>query len=99
MILALVKPTIVLWVFFSLGWSYGGIPMSRGWFSTYVYETMAECETSAKQLREERPHYWIICLPATHEPDGPKGKILSRKRMEVIWPADQKVKSATLLSQ
>ena len=83
MIAALVKPTVVLWVFFTYGWNFGGIPMSRGWFSAYVYETLDECNKTAKEIRSRkyRPT-WTVCLPATHEPEGDKGKIL-RKGMEV----------------
>jgi len=72
--------------------------MTRGWWSAYVYETMEECEKSAKEMRKDRGN-WIICLPATHEPEGPKGKVRRRKGMEVIWPADQRAQSVTLLSQ
>ncbi len=67
---------VVLWLFFSLPWNLGPIPMSPGWYSAFVYFSMREC-------REALPHMnrIAVCLEVNEKPHGEMSRALQRVRL------------------
>lgn len=56
---------VVLWFFFSVPWHLGPIPMSPGWYSAFVYDSMRECREVLPEMGRT-----AVCLEVSERPDG-----------------------------
>lgn len=60
----------VLWAWFAFPWTFGGMPMTPGWFGWHAYPTMAECREAQGAAQPPWPIMGLTCLEAGEEPPG-----------------------------
>jgi hypothetical protein len=64
---------VVLWVFFSVPWQFGPIPMSSGWYSAFVYQDMHECQAALGRIPRT-----ALCLNVNELPDEQLSQVVRR---------------------